>query len=154
MRCTIRPAHAHESEVVADVFLRSWKALMPDIPVGHTDEQVRTWIAGSVMVEKRVLVATENDAVIAMMAVSEDGEGGWIDHLYVAPGHVGRGVGSALLKHALATLLAPVRLYTFQSNARARTFYETRGFRPVIFGDGTDNEQQLPDILYSSSTAE
>ncbi|HYJ33612.1 MAG TPA: GNAT family N-acetyltransferase, partial [Candidatus Binatia bacterium] len=102
---------------------------MPDIPIGHTDGQVRAWIAGSVMVEKRVYVAVENESVAAMMAISEDGEGGWIDHLYVAPEHVGRGVGSALVNEALALLRAPVRLYTFQSNVRAREFYEARGFR-------------------------
>jgi ribosomal protein S18 acetylase RimI-like enzyme len=144
----IRPAHPNESQAIANVFLSSWKTVMPDIPIGHTDEQVRTWIAGSVMADKRVFVATESDAVIAMMAISEDGEGGWIDHLYVAPEFVGRGVGSALLLHALGVLRAPVWLYTFQSNARARAFYEARGFRVVRFGDGTGNEVGLPDVLY------
>jgi len=121
---------------------------MPDIPIGHTDDQVRAWIAGSVMVEKRVYVAVENESIVAMMAISEDGEGGWIDHLYVAPEHVGRGVGSALVNEALALLRAPVRLYTFQSNVRARAFYEARGFRAVRFGDGTGNEVGVPDVLY------
>lgn len=144
----IRPARPDESLAIADVFLRSWKTLMPDIPIGHTDEQVRSWIAGSVMLEKRVFVATENDAVIAMMAISEDGEGGWIDHLYVAPEHVGGGVGSMLVKRALESLRAPVRLYTFQSNERARRFYEARGFQVAALGDGSGNELGVPDVLY------
>lgn len=148
MAPTIRPASPNESAAIADVFLRSWKTLMPDIPIGHTDEQVRSWIANSVMVDKRVFVASENDVVVAMMAISEDGEGGWIDHLYVAPEAVGRGVGTALLEHALAILRAPVWLYTFQSNERARGFYELRGFKAVKFGDGTGNEVGLPDVLY------
>lgn len=144
----IRPARPHESDAIADVFLRSWKTLMPEIPIGHTDEQVRSWIAGGVMLEKRVFVATENDAVIAMMAISEDGEGGWIDHLYVAPEHVGGGVGSMLVKRALESLRAPVRLYTFQSNERARRFYEARGFQVAALGDGSGNELGVPDVLY------
>jgi GNAT superfamily N-acetyltransferase len=148
MTPTIRPASPNESGTIADVFLRSWKTLMPDIPIGHTDEQVHAWIANSVMADKRVFVATENDAVIAMMAISEDGEGGWIDHLYVAPESVGRGVGTALLGHALAILRAPVWLYTFQGNERARRFYELRGFKAVKFGDGAGNEVGLPDVLY------
>lgn len=100
------------------------------------------------MLEKRVFVATENDAVIAMMAISEDGEGGWIDHLYVAPEHVGGGVGSMLVKRALESLRAPVRLYTFQSNERARRFYEARGFQVAALGDGSGNELGVPDVLY------
>ncbi|HYJ31965.1 MAG TPA: GNAT family N-acetyltransferase, partial [Candidatus Binatia bacterium] len=66
----------------------------------------------------------------------------------VAPEHVGRGVGSALVNEALALLRAPVRLYTFQSNVRAREFYEARGFRAVRFGDGTGNEVGVPDVMY------
>ena len=148
MAPTIRPARPDESDAIANVFLHSWKTLMPDIPIGHTDDQVRAWIAKSVMVQKRVFVATENDAVIAMMALSEDGEGAGIDHLYVAPESVGRGVGTALLEHALAILRAPVWLYAFQSNERAREFYEARGFSVAKFGDGTGNEVGLPDVLY------
>ena len=148
MTTTLRPAHPNDSLAIADVFLRSWKILTPDIPLGHTDDQVRAWIAASVMVEKRVFVTIDDDAVIAMMAISEDGGGGCIDHLYVAPEHVGRGVGSALLEHALATLRAPVRLYTFQANERARRFYEARGFCAVEFGDGTGNELGMADVMY------
>ncbi len=148
MICSIRPARSGESDLIADVFLRSWKTLTPDIPIGHTDDQVRAWMRDSVMVEKRVTVATQGDEVIAMMALSEDGEGGWIDHLYVAPEHAGHGVGTALVKHALDVLPAPVRLYTFQCNERARRFYEARGFRVEKLGDGSGNEQKLPDVMY------
>ncbi len=148
---SIRAARQEEAHIVAEVFLHSWKALMPEIPVGHTDEEVRGWMRCIVMVEKRVFVAVENESVVAMMAVSEDGEGGWIDHLYVAPEHVGCGVGAALVTEALRLLRPPVRLYTFQVNTRARRFYETRGFRAVQFGDGRGNEQRMADVLYEKS---
>lgn len=122
---------------------------MPDIPMGHTDGQIRDWIRRSVMVEKRVFVAVgEDQAIVAMMAVSEDHDGGWIDHLYVAPEWVGSGIGTALLQEASRTVRAPIRLYTFQANARARRFYEARGFVAVEFGDGSGNELGLPDVLY------
>jgi hypothetical protein len=41
MSFSIRPARPDESPVVAEVFLRPWKALMPFIPLGHTDDEVR-----------------------------------------------------------------------------------------------------------------
>ncbi len=30
----------------------------------------------------------------------------------------------------------------------ARRFYEARGFRPVRFTDGADNEERWPDVRY------
>jgi ribosomal protein S18 acetylase RimI-like enzyme len=39
-------------------------------------------------------------------------------------------------------------LYTFQPNAGARRFYERHGFAAVEFGDGSDNEERVPDVLY------
>ena len=32
--------------------------------------------------------------------------------------------------------------------SRALRFYEARGFRPVRFTDGADNEEQMPDVRY------
>jgi GNAT superfamily N-acetyltransferase len=146
MSLSIRAARPDESHVVAEVFLRSWKALMPFIPLGHTDEEVRAWIRHSVMLQKEVLVAVDGAEVVAMMAISEDEGGGWIDHLYVAPEQVGRGLGTALVEEALRRLRRPVRLYTFEANAPARRFYEARGFQAVEFG--SSNEHGLPDVLY------
>jgi ribosomal protein S18 acetylase RimI-like enzyme len=72
----------------------------------------------------------------------------WIDQLYVMPGHTEQGIGSALLAHALAALEPPVRLYTFQANTRARSFYERHGFHAIAFSDGSANEERCPDVLY------
>ncbi len=72
---------------------------------------------------------------------------GWIDQLYVAPGQQGRGIGSRLI--ALAKAASPVlQLWTFQRNAGARRFYEHHGFVAVETRDGSDNEEQEPDIRY------
>jgi GNAT superfamily N-acetyltransferase len=100
------------------------------------------------MVEKKVLVAVDGDEVVAMMAISEDEGGGWIDHLYVAPERVGQGLGAALVEEALRRVRLPVRLYTFKANAAARRFYEAQGFQAVSLGDGSANEQGLPDVMY------
>ena len=42
----------------------------------------------------------------------------------------------------------PIRLYTFQTNAGARRFYERYGFRAIRFTDGRANEEHCPDVLY------
>jgi hypothetical protein len=53
-----------------------------------------------------------------------------------------------LLAFARQLLSAPIRLYTFRENHRARRLYESRGFRAIAFGNGSGNEEKCPDILY------
>ena len=66
----------------------------------------------------------------------------------LAPNHVGNGIGTLLLAHALKTLPSPVRLHTFQANHGARRFYERHGFTAIAFTDGQGNEERCPDVLY------
>jgi putative acetyltransferase len=41
-----------------------------------------------------------------------------------------------------------MQLWTFQRNAKARRFYENRGFALVRETDGADNMEKEPDALY------
>jgi len=88
-----------------------------------------------------------NRLVAGFMAL----EGDLVEHLYVAPAFQGWGIGDKLV--ALAKLLCPegLKLWTFTPNARARRFYEARGFRASQFTDGTRNEEREPDVLYTWS---
>jgi hypothetical protein len=43
---------------------------------------------------------------------------------------------------------AALRLHVFQRNARARAFYEHRGFRVDALRDGSQNEEREPDAVY------
>lgn len=72
---------------------------------------------------------------------------GWIDHLYVEPALHRRGIGSQLLTFAQGRQ-QELRLYTFQSNANARAFYERHGFIVEEMTDGARNEEKMPDITY------
>jgi GNAT superfamily N-acetyltransferase len=96
----------------------------------------------------RVIVAEIGRRVLGMMAVREDLNFGWIDHLYLDPSEVKRGIGSAFLAKAKAELRHPIRLYTFQENAGSRRFYERHGFYAVEFTGGAGNEERCPDVLY------
>ena len=79
--------------------------------------------------------------VIGMMSIRE----GWIDQLYVDPGHFGHRTGTWLLGQANQLYPEGLDLWTFQSNERARLFYEARGFLPVEETEG-DNEEGEPDV--------
>ena len=91
-----------------------------------------------------VWVADVGSRIVAMMAL----DGDLIDQLYVLPECQGQGIGDRLLAEAKRQRPRRLRLYTFQSNVRARQFYEARGFAPIQFGDGSSNEERAPDVLY------
>ena len=71
----------------------------------------------------------------------------FINQLYVDPDHQGRGVGAALLDRAKRQRPLGLQLWTFQSNANARRFYERHGFVAVEETDD-DNEERAPDVRY------
>jgi GNAT superfamily N-acetyltransferase len=88
-------------------------------------------------------VIQNEDELVGMMSLRD----GWIDQLYIDPKHVGQGRGSRLIAHAKLLCPRGIDLWTFQSNTRARHFYETHGFRPVRETTG-DNEEGAPDVQY------
>lgn len=72
-------------------------------------------------------------ALVASMMVGYDGHRGSVFYLAVDPAHQGRGIGSALMDHAEALLLArgcpKVNISVRSGNAGVIGFYERRGYR-------------------------
>ena len=130
------------------MYLAARKRFLPYAPLAHTDEDIRRWMAEVVIPRSQVSVAQVEGRVVGMMVLARREAIGWIDHLYLAPEAVGQGIGSAFVAQAKEQLGAPVRLYTFQANQGARRFYERHGFRAIQFGDGSQNEEHCPDVLY------
>ena len=148
MNVDFRAATTPDAEAVADVYLRSRKELVACAPLVHSDHDVREWIRRTLIPAGRTTVAAVDSLIVGLVASSNDGRYGWIDHLYLLPGWIGRGIGTQLLERAQRELPSPIRLYTFQCNHGARHFYERRGFKAIAFGDGSSNEEKCPDILY------
>ena len=140
----MRRAAASDAQVVATVWLRSRKASIPSIPEPvHSDDAVRSWVSDVLLPQGGTWVVENDVGVIAMMSVHD----GWIDQLYVDPVHTGHGTGTKLLGQAKQLHPEGLDLWTFQSNVRARRFYEIHGFRPVEETEG-DNEEGAPDVRY------
>lgn len=127
-RIAIRSACSADSERCAEIFLHgrrqafSWQ---PADRFGLDDyyDCVR---------EDAVLVAEADGAVVGF--VSLDPQAGVIHNLFIDPGWHKRGIGSALLREALALLRGgphPVELACAARNAAARAFYERNGWTPV-----------------------
>jgi len=115
-----------------------WLPMLQALPEADAVSIFRT------MTEGATLYGVRDDGVlVGLLAL----EGEWVERLYVATAAQGRGIGDALLAHACALRPDGLRLYTHQLNARARTFYERRGFRPVRFGLSPPPES-MPDVEY------
>ena len=91
-------------------------------------------------------VATTESVVVGFCAC----DGQEIYALYVAENHRGLGVGQQLL-HDATSGVPEIQLWTFAANAQARRFYERNGFVCTRKGDGSANEEGLPDVLYQWS---
>ena len=138
----LRPARPEDAADISEVFLAARREALPNLPMVHTDAEVRTWIAGVVLPTTTVWVAETDGTVVGFFSL----DGQTLEHMYVHPDYQRAQIGTALLEHA--RLLSPerLRLYTFAQNNGARRFYERHGFRAIAFG--SDNEENQPDVLY------
>jgi GNAT superfamily N-acetyltransferase len=73
--------------------------------------------------------------------------GALIAQLFIDLEWQGRGVGTLLLDAAKRRAPDGLRLFTYQRNGEARTFYEHRGFAAVRFGVSPPPENE-PDVEY------
>jgi len=113
-----------------------------------TPENVAAWTAGA---GGSVLVAVEDDAVLAVGGVRDDGE---ITLNYVSPQARFRGVSAALLKaledRAVGRGAVEIRLLSTET---ARRFYLSRGYRdigPSLGKFGTASSYPMSKMLGSA----
>jgi ribosomal protein S18 acetylase RimI-like enzyme len=146
----LRAARNADADAIVDVLRASRFAFLPFAPPAHTAEEDRAWTRSTLLptCEVTVAQAPPEGVLVGALATRAGDDGAWIEQLYLRPGWTGRRLGTRLLRHALARLPRPVRLFTFQQNEGARRFYEAAGFRPERFSDGRDNEERCPDVLY------
>lgn len=139
----LRRATLEDAQAIAVVHRTAMRVSLSFLPELHTAEEDLRFFSQRFLPANEVWVAQAGDAVVGYVGFSAD----WINHLYVDPDFQGKGIGPALLAKALADG-RPRRLWTFQQNARARAFYEARGFVLVELTDGAGNEEKTPDALY------
>lgn len=138
----LRPATPVDASVIAQV-MRAALSALDWMPMLHTPEEDRAFIAHHVLPHQRVTVAAADGEIVGFVAV----HGERVEQLYMKPGWTGRGIGARLLSQGTADMPV-VKLHCFQANEGARRFYERRGFVAEVFGNGSKNEEKLPDILY------
>lgn len=166
----VRAATRGDAEGIARVQIDGWRfayrGLVPRRWLDTMDLAERTarWETlleggGRAIAGGRDLVAVADGAVCGFACVGpvrpQDGmptdATGELYALYASPGHIGTGVGRALMSEAEALLRAgghgAAVLWVFRGNARARRFYERAGWA----ADGADaalDALEAPQVRY------
>lgn len=145
----IRVARHTDAVDCATVFLRSRAFALPTVPLVHPEREVRRWMADEVVGRADMWVAEVDGTIVALMVLDTAGRGaGWIEHLYLDPAWIGRGLGDKLVQLAKERSPEGLQLWTFQVNEPARRFYERHGFVGEELTDGAGNEERAPDVRY------
>lgn len=143
----LRPARQADAAECASVYLRSRRFALPEVPCVHADGEVRRWMADDVIGHADVTVADVDGVVVGLMVLTPGRDAtGWIDHLYLDPSWIGRGLGERLVEVARKRHPAGLQLWTFAANAAARRFYARLGFGEVEHTNGEGNEERAPDV--------
>jgi GNAT superfamily N-acetyltransferase len=140
----LRPARRSEAAAVGELM---WtvreQSTGPIPPQIHSLEETRVWMRDQFATHE-IWVADSAGTLVALMLLRRPD---WLSQLYVDQSVTGRGLGSRLLSLAKSRYPEGLQLWTFQSNAGARRFYERHGFTAVAWTDG-DNEEGAPDVRY------
>ena len=139
----LRQATSGDAEAIAELYCASFR-LLTFLPMLHTIEGYRRFVAGVMLKECAVTVVEDDTGIISFLAL----QGEEVRQLYTRPDRIGRGAGTQLIEAAKSSGVAALELWCFQANTRARRFYEARGFRAIRFTDGALNEERTPDVRY------
>jgi len=148
MRFTLRRASACDADAIAQVYSTSFR-LLTFLPMLHTVEEDRRFITNVILKDYEVTVAEDETGIVAFLAL----RGEEVRLLYTPPDRIGMGAGTQLIDAAKASGIGALELWCFQSNERARRFYEARGFHAIRFTDGAQNEEQTPDVRWREMQA-
>jgi 8-oxo-dGTP pyrophosphatase MutT (NUDIX family)/GNAT superfamily N-acetyltransferase len=138
----LRPVRQNDAGGCAQVYLRSRAFALPTVPVVHPPNEVRRWMADEVIGHADVWVADLDGTIVGLMVI----DGGWLEHLYLDPAWVGRGLGDRFMRIAQQSASEGLQLWTFQANEPARRFYARHGFVEAERTDGAGNMERAPDV--------
>ncbi len=110
-----------------------FKGSYPSVSV---EDQIRECAEDVASGKSYVVVAEQDDGVVAFCKVDIVGDRGYLEELVVRPGYRGQGIGSKLMDWADGVFLEhgvrQVELLVVAGNEEARRFYERRGFLPSV----------------------
>jgi ribosomal protein S18 acetylase RimI-like enzyme len=108
----------------------------------HTIEEQIAYFKDKVVPENTVRLAWSQDELVGFLASTPES----ITLLHIKVSHIGRGIGTQLLRLAQAESTGSLWLFTFRQNERACRFYEHHGFK--VAARGFEPFWQFEDVKY------
>ena len=158
MELTIRQAEQSESEALTEIAFaakRHW---------GYPESWLEAWreeltITPEFIARHEVFVAAEHDKPIGFYALVASTGTTELDHLWVLPERIGKGIGRQLLAHALDRAAAlNIATVEIVSDPNAEAFYLKAGARKIgeVISTIEGQQRRLPrlaiDILNTGDT--
>lgn len=138
---TAHPAEAHTLTEIAFAAKRSW---------GYPDQAIVAWrssltITSDAIEANEFFAARMGGRIVGFGALKLDGNTLLLDHLWVLPSEMGRGVGRALFRYARERAQSRrFSTFEFESDPHASGFYERMGAEHVrthtVLLEGTPRE--------------
>src|SRR3954447_11594804 len=129
----IRPCRADERLTmlaIVNAAAEAYRGVIPDdcwhepyMPADELDQEIAAGV--------EFWGFEDDDALLGVMGIQAPDGVELIRHAYVDPAAQGRGIGTALLEHLLASATQPVLVGTWAAAEWAIAFYRRRGFRQV-----------------------
>jgi ribosomal protein S18 acetylase RimI-like enzyme len=138
----LRLAHTSDLANIANLFLKCWKISYTEVLSQETRDAMtlasalELWEkALSTNLERKTLLAIENEELVGLFRVGsdpKDSRRGHLFSLYVSPDFAGMGYGKTLLEAAIAEVKAQgfdaMSLWVFDENKIAKSLYTKYGF--------------------------
>jgi putative acetyltransferase len=140
----VRPRSEKDWPALLDLWVASWSATYGDIDF----DARRDWIVAHVeeleATGAESLLLTDSSGKLAGFVLVHPATG-WLDQICVRPDLFGAGAARALIEAAHGVSPRLLRLDVNVDNARARAFYERRGF--LCVGEGTVSKSGRKTVL-------
>ncbi|MBP2228346.1 GNAT family N-acetyltransferase [Azospirillum agricola] len=143
-RIVIRMARATDAPRCAEIFLHGRRTAFS----WHPADRFGLDDYYDCVQEDEVMVAEVDGLVVGFVSIDESER--FIHNLFIDAAWHKRGIGSALLREALALLQGSAQLACAARNAAARAFYEHKGWTPV---PPPPSDHPEPLVLYRMSRA-
>jgi GNAT superfamily N-acetyltransferase len=119
---------------------------------GYPDAWVRLWspsltITPEFIEKHETYVAWMDERPAGFCAISQEADNASLEHLWVKPVYIGKGIGAALFNHILARCKnLAVQVLKIESDPNAQGFYERMGAKKVgqVVGEMDGQPRVLP----------
>jgi GNAT superfamily N-acetyltransferase len=116
----------------------------------YADEYMRLWaddltVTAELIATMTVFCAVQSAQIVGFYALSADGGVRELEHMWVAPEHIGTGIGTRLLAHALDTARSEGAIVLrIAADPHAEAFYLKSGARRVDTVPSRPSGRTLP----------